>query len=581
MNLKNLTSGDVEEFASPTIYERGVGYYYGGRVLSLEFDPESETITAEVEGNYGDYIVEITADGDYGIDADCDCPYDGYPCKHIVAVLLAFINERSEYLKEAERVEKQVSSLEGKVKKLSKEELVKMVMSCARKYPDFKRELIVRFESEKPATFKSIKKQIQQAFPSVMSQSYSAPAIARTLNSILKSVESAPDSLKVDVYWAVADRTLEELNEYGIDEESLDEVAIESMEKLQPLLQEEPELKEKREKILAGLMRYYVLGNCGITDFIYDAAENICTERSDYQILIDTLEKKAKSDTFSGYYITLLANLYAKIGDEDAQLKTLESRLEYGMDYWQLAEYWLEKEESEKALEVVMEGIEKGTGRKNELYLHLQEHYEEKGDYESLSELLRSKIQRNELDYYHLAGDVLYKCLQRHSEETGDYQGQATLLELRLENDALDFEFYREAESVLKGEDWQEFEDRFISEAKKQENSKLLAEIYEYKDDGESLWNIVKDDRWLLRKYEAKLSPLYPQEYIKLYQGIIDQYIARRGRENYRTAAEYAKTVKEIYLNVLKQSEQWDTYIKQLRKANKTLRAMQDEFRNL
>ncbi|MFQ6042652.1 MAG: SWIM zinc finger family protein, partial [Candidatus Poribacteria bacterium] len=580
MNFKSLTEEDIQRFAPAQIFQRGVGYYRGGRVSSLELDPEDETITAEVDGNYGDYTVEITVDED-GIDADCDCPYDGYPCKHMVAVLLTFVNERGQYLQEVEKAKKQVRSLESKIKQLPQDELVEMVMSCARKYPDFKRELIVRFEGEKPATFNAIKKQIQQAFPSVASNSYSISGIVRTLNSILKSVESASDSLKVDVYWAVADRTLDELNEYGMDEESLEEVAIESMRKLPPLLQDAPELKEKKEKILAELMRYYTWGNCGITDFIYEAAEEICTERSDYEILIDSLKEKAKSDVFSSYYNTLLASLYAQIGDEESQRKTLEERLEYGMDYWRLAEYWLEKGESEKALEIVREGIEKGKGRKNELYLYLQERYEENGDYEGLAELLRSKIQRQELDYHSLAADELYKFLKRHYEAANDYAGRATLLELRLEDGELDFEFYREAESAMREEGWQKFEERFIAEAKSQNNDNLLAEIYEYKGDMESLWDIVKNDRELLKRYEAKLSPLYPQEYLELYQSIIGRYIAARGRSNYAAAAEYAQTVKRIYLNLLKQPEQWDAYIKQLRLANKTLRAMQDEFRHL
>jgi len=580
MNLKTLTKNDVEQFAPSKIYERGVGYYHGGRVLSLESDPMGETIAAEVEGNYGDYTVEITTDDEYGIDAVCDCPYDGYPCKHMVAVLLAFVHERGQYLEEARKTEQQVSSLEGEVKGLPKDELVKMVMSCARKYPDFKRELIVRFEAEKPATFEAIKKQIQQAFPSIMSNSYSVLEIVRTLNSILKSVESAPENLQVDVYWAVADNTLAELNEYGMSEEALEEVAIDSMEKLPPLLQENPALKEKKEKILAELMRYYIWSNCGITDFIYETADNICAERSDYEIVIDALKKESESDS-SSYHITLLANLYAQIGEEDAQLKTLESRLEYGTDYWRLAEYWLDKEQPAKALDIVKEGIEKGRGRKSELYLHLQEHYEEKSDYGSLAELLRLKIQREELDYRSFASDELYKCLKRHYEATDDYTGQVALLELRLESGELDCEFYQEAEWTIRDEDWQEFEERFIAKAKAQENSKLLAEIYEYKGDMEALWKIAKNDRELLKEYEAGLTPIYPQEYLKLYQSIIDRYIAARGRDNYRAAAEYAETVKEIYLNLLKQPEQWDAYIEQLRKANKALRAMKDEFRNL
>ena len=155
------------------------------------------------------------------------------------------------------------------------------------------------------------------------------------------------------------------------------------------------------------------------------------------------------------------------------------------------------------------------------------------------------------------------------------------MLDLRLENGELDFEFYQEAEWAIKDEDWQKFENRFIAKVKSQKDSKLLAEIYDYKGNMESLWEIIQNDRELLKKYEAKLSSLYPQEYLKLYQNIINRCIVARGRSNYRTAAEYAQTVKNIYLNLLKQPEQWDTYIKQLRLANKTLRAMQDEFSNL
>lgn len=313
MNLKTLTENDVKRFAPSEIFRRGVGYCHEGRVSNLGFDQDSETITAEVEGNYGDYTVEITIDED-GIDADCDCPYYGYPCKHMVAVLLSFVNGRSQYLAEVEKTKKQVSSLEGKIKQLP--------------------------------------------------------------------------------------------------------------------------------------------------------------------------------------------------------MKTLESKLEYGMDYWRLAEYWLEKGQSDKALEVVKEGIEKGTGRKNELYLYLQESYEENGDYESLAELLRSKIQRKELDYHRLANNELYKSLKRHYEATEDHTGQAVLLGLRLEDGELDFEFYQEAEWAIKDEDWQNFENRFIAKVKSQKDSKFLAEIYDYKGDMESLWGIIQNDRELLKKYEAKLSPLYPQEYI-------------------------------------------------------------------
>ena len=61
----------------------------------------------------------------------------------------------------------------------------------------------------------------------------------------------------------------------------------------------------------------------------------------------------------------------------------------------------------------------------------------------------------------------------------------------------------------------------------------------------------------------------------------IKELIEYRGRENYITAAAYAKSVKKIYRTILKQPEEWDTYISMLRGANKTLRALQEELRGL
>jgi GNAT superfamily N-acetyltransferase len=92
MNLKNLTEEDIEQFAPPKIFARGVDYSRSGRVIKLEYAPDGNNITAEVVGNYDSYGVEISAN-ERGVGAYCNCPYEGYPCKHIVAVLLSSVNE--------------------------------------------------------------------------------------------------------------------------------------------------------------------------------------------------------------------------------------------------------------------------------------------------------------------------------------------------------------------------------------------------------------------------------------------------------------------------------------------------------
>ena len=67
------------------------------------------------------------------------------------------------------------------------------------------------------------------------------------------------------------------------------------------------------------------------------------SDKSDYQILTESLEVHIKKASFKSYYQNLLADLYNAIGDQTSRLKTLERNLQYGSDYWRLAEYWIEQ----------------------------------------------------------------------------------------------------------------------------------------------------------------------------------------------------------------------------------------------
>ena len=586
MKLTDLTRRYIESFSGSVIFGRGEGYYKTGRVTELAYDEDAATIIADVSGNYGNYCVEIVEEHG-GIEADCDCPYDGYPCKHIVAVMLEFVENRDKYLRKVKTDKKQSDSLKARVSELSKEELVEMAMDCARKYPDFKSELMVRFAQDKQEVIDTIRKQIERAFPEP-GDSYSIPQIVRRLKTIAKPMDAASDAMKVEVYWAIADRALQELNDYGMSEETLEGIAIDYMRALPPLLVGNDTLRQKKQEILEGLMRYYEWGNSGVTDFIYEIVRDLLENKSDYQIVIDYLQKMIKPGSFSSYYQQLLSGLYEEIGDDEAALRTLESNLEYGMDYWRLAQYWIDRDQDDKALEIVKEGIEKGEGRKEELYLYMQEHYERQNDYDAMLKSLESKIQESPWGYHSLGDDETYKRLMSHYESTDDYAGKVKLLDLRLAHQTrLDLGFYKESEEILRKSDWPDFEERFIARIKKKGLSfgynydHLLAEIYDYQGDTDKLWEAVQGNAELLSKYEKKLVPIYPEEYLKEYERIVDRYIERRGRDNYRSAAQYAERIKRLYRTVLKEPERWETYIQNLRAVNKRLRAMQEEFSHL
>ena len=69
MNLTNF-----ENQISSEIFDRGCDYFENGYVGNLQ-QLSSEKWEAEIEGNYGDYIIEIDLDNNGNIeDYSCNCP---------------------------------------------------------------------------------------------------------------------------------------------------------------------------------------------------------------------------------------------------------------------------------------------------------------------------------------------------------------------------------------------------------------------------------------------------------------------------------------------------------------------------
>ena len=69
----------------------------------------------------------------------------------------------------------------------------------------------------------------------------------------------------------------------------------------------------------------------------------------------------------------------------------------------------------------------------------------------------------------------------------------------------------------------------------------------------------------------------YPQEAIEIYQRYVDMRIEWRGRENYHTACQYLLSIRKLYQKIGKSNE-WTTYIADLREHNARLPALKDEM---
>lgn len=96
MTPPKLSERLIREFNSEKSFARGASYYRQGYVLGLE--RRGPLLLAAVEGTEETpYRVSVLLDRtpeNSPYEADCTCPYDfGGWCKHIVAALLAYLEE--------------------------------------------------------------------------------------------------------------------------------------------------------------------------------------------------------------------------------------------------------------------------------------------------------------------------------------------------------------------------------------------------------------------------------------------------------------------------------------------------------
>jgi uncharacterized Zn finger protein len=86
-----FTIQNFEKQLNAVMLQRGKQYHEEGAVADLE--ENAGRLTAEVEGTET-YNLSVTLKNDKEIVAyNCDCPYDGAICKHVIAVLFEIRDE--------------------------------------------------------------------------------------------------------------------------------------------------------------------------------------------------------------------------------------------------------------------------------------------------------------------------------------------------------------------------------------------------------------------------------------------------------------------------------------------------------
>ena len=343
MELNNIKEENIEEIAdSEAVLERGINYFHSGRVRRIWL--EGEIICASVIGSgYNDYTTKVWCTDD-GLEWKCNCPYEGWCCKHVIALLYTFIKQREKLLDNLKDEDRKITALGDQLTNLSKEDLIKIILGLTRKNKSVKINLLEMLEE----------------YPGCSDKDFIHPQ-------------------KYDEYWGEIDPILDEFNEYGGGPEEGEEIVYINLDKIVSLFEENRLPHDTKTEFIDNLFHYYDWDNSGLEDALMDAVFDVANSESDWKYVIEKLRKNE-----SDWRKSLIMQIYRDhLHDEESYLREREAKLRYGMDYHDLSQFWYGKGDIIKAVEIAKEGLKKGEGRVIDLIEFLFEYYENKKDYKN------------------------------------------------------------------------------------------------------------------------------------------------------------------------------------------------------
>ncbi len=294
-----------------------------------------------------------------------------------------------------------------------------------------------------------------------------------------------------------------------------------------------------RLELLEEVLPFIRSSNAGLDDLLYEVAYAACYTDKDWRRLAEAFEGMQ-----SEWPVSRAREIYRNIGDKEKYLKLRLLRMTYGADYYDLASFYWDEGEHEKALEVAGQGLAEGQGR--------------------MDELRQFMIER--------------------ALEAGNREGYLAL-QLARTTDGLTLAKYNAFKKICSAAEWEIFEPRLLDrlgDAWTAEQLKIRMERREY-DQALALltrkkyqahdW--VESFEW---KAAQKLESRFPNEILKYYMSGLGNLNANATRREYARQAAVTAKVRHMYVDILKSEDRWISFGRKVKRDNLRRPAFQEEF---
>jgi hypothetical protein len=372
------------------------------------------------------------------------------------------------------------------------------------------------------------------------------PDVRRECFDFLKSQSTVSKALAkrskgeaILALWSELAPDMEELDMYGGgDYGTMDHVA-DLLDQIRERLESKEVDADHRRELLDLVLPFIQSGNAGMNDMLDDVAYAACYDDGDLRGLAQIFEAMEKE-----YKVGQARHIYRRIGDRDKYLELRKARMVYGSDYHDLATFYWESGEKEKALQVAEEGLRKAQGGMNEL-----------------------------------RGFVAARA-----QETGD-RDKYMVLRFEQATDDLTFEKYKTFRKMCTSAEWTSFEAKVLISLKhawKNERLKIRMHRREY---DEALAILIKG-RYPMSTWDGdyeikvakKLEKRYPEEILKYYLSGLGNLNRNAQRKEYTRKAKVMVKVRHMLVDVLDDEARWEKFARKVKQDNHRRPAFQQEF---
>ena len=359
--------------------------------------------------------------------------------------------------------------------------------------------------------------------------------------SVSKSLEKRSEGEAIMALWSELVPDLEDLDSYGGGDYATEDLVAELLDQIRERLETKNVDNDHRQEILNLALPYIQSGNAGMDDMLYEVAYAACYDDDDLRELAQAFEAMT-----SEWKVGRARDIYRRVGDRDKYLELRAMRMEYGADYHDLATFYWDSGEKEKAHQVAEEGLCKAQGRMDELREFVMMCAQEAGD--------RDK----------------YMDLQF---------AQAT--------DQLSLKKYKVFKKMCTADEWKSFEPKILSNMKNAWGTDRLKIRIHRREYDEALAILIKG-RYPTSTWEGdyeikiakKLENRYPEEILKYYLSGLGNLNRNAQRKEYNRKAKVMAKVRHILVDVLGDEQRWVKFARKVKKDNARRPAFQQEFAN-